>query len=431
MTLMKVYNAKNITIFLLATNSLFNYNSNNQNTYTDKILNPIQNTKNHIEQITNSQTLKYNSDNPLTLNLDEYNTVNARAQDILASMTLEEKINQILVVPIDYALDNKNNSFGGILYLNNHIKKMTSKEIILTNISLQEKEIPPIICIDQEGGRVDRLKNINNINNICAAEATDFIKKYKLNNENTESISFPSQEIIGKTYESLAEENKKEFLENYSKYAYGIAKTLNYLGFTINFAPVLDLGKKDFRIEIEDRSYSHDKNTTMILAKAYINGFNEYKTDNLLGPVLVVKHFPGLGYAKENTHHQSAKISISKEEFYNDLIVYDSLHNDINAIMLSHATYTNIDSKNPFSSSENANKIIKKTNLNSMIFSDDMSMVASKKNYLGAAKNCDFLIITDPKDILFAKKELENLPIDLLDNHVSNIIIYKLQNKLF
>ena len=101
----------------------------------------------------------------------------------------------------------------------------------------------PLIMIDQEGGRVARLKKPN-------------WKEY------------PAAEFFGnKAKKNLSLAKKMVFIN-----AEKIGKELKKLGLNVNCAPVLDI-KYDYTNNIiGDRSFSSDPNTVSILGQAYCNG---------------------------------------------------------------------------------------------------------------------------------------------------------------
>jgi beta-N-acetylhexosaminidase len=124
--------------------------------------------------------------------------------------------------------------------------------------------IPLLICIDQEGGRVNRLKD-----------------KY----------GFPRSI----TAAAMA---KAPTLDSVRFYAEATASTLAGLGININFAPVVDLSINPDNPIIAKfgRAFSADEDSVALFAKEFVRQHRKY------GVLTSLKHFPGHGSSKDDTH---------------------------------------------------------------------------------------------------------------------------------
>lgn len=210
----------------------------------------------------------------------------------------------------------------------------------------QAAPIPLFIGIDQEGGRVNRLKS-----------------KYGFPN----SITAAAMARAGS-------------LDSVRLYASAMAATLSGLGININFAPVVDLATNPTNpiIAKYGRAFSAREDTVTIYAKEFIKEHHKY------GVLTSLKHFPGHGSSKDDTHLGIADVtntwSAKELEPYRALI--DSGYTD--AVMTSHIVNKNLDKKgNPGTlSADILNGILRKQlGFNGVVFSDDMQMHAISKHY--------------------------------------------------
>ena len=206
--------------------------------------------------------------------------------------------------------------------------------------------IPLIVAIDQEGGRVNRLK-----------------EKYGF----TRSITAQAM-------------GKSPTLDSVRFYADATASTLAGLGINLNFAPVVDLGSNPDNPIIAKigRSFSAKEDSVTLMAKEFIKQHRKYNV------LTSLKHFPGHGSSKADTHLGMADVTNTWEERelkpYKDLI--DSGY--VDAIMSAHIVNKKLDSTGNPGTLSNAilTKILRqRLHFNGVIFSDDMQMHAITKHY--------------------------------------------------
>ncbi len=205
--------------------------------------------------------------------------------------------------------------------------------------------IPLFICIDQEGGKVNRLK-----------------EKYGF----TRSVSAAN---LGK--------HKLDSVQFYSE---AMAATLAGLGINVNFAPTVDLAVNPTNPVIvkAERSFSKNPDTVALMAKEFIMQHRKF------GVVTTLKHFPGHGSSKDDTHFGVADVTNTWSE--EELKPYKTLIEAgyVDAVMTSHIVNKNLDSKcYPGTlSKEILDGILRKRlGFNGVVFSDDMQMHAITKNY--------------------------------------------------
>ena len=250
----------------------------------------------------------------------------------------------------------------GVILFSRNIKsinqtyKLTSK---IKNI-FKDKNYP--ILIDEEGGRVSRL------------------------NKFIDNSSF-SSEFFNKLYSK----DKKRFYTYYSTYTKQISYLLNLLGININTVPVLDVRRKFTNKIIGNRSFSKNPHIVSKLGKICIKKFHE----NNIGTV--IKHIPGHGLSKYDTHK---KLSIVNQniKLLNKIDFFPFKNQKSYLAMTAHIIYKSIDSKNAATHSQKVIGLIrKKIGYKNLIMSDDISMkslkYSTKKNTTQAFKaGCNLVL---------------------------------------
>jgi beta-N-acetylhexosaminidase len=152
------------------------------------------------------------------------------------------------------------------------------------------------------------------------------------------------------------------------------------LGVNLNLAPVLDLrpemkrNRLDFNTLIRYRAISDDPAIVADIARAYVNGLEA------LGVGATVKHFPGLGRVRTDTHHFSAELDTPLEELEaSDWIPFRKVLAGSKAqLMIGHVTLTSVDPDRAASHSKRVvdGIIRKKWNFQGVVMTDDLVMGA-------------------------------------------------------
>ena len=237
---------------------------------------------------------------------------------------------------------NKYKPWGIILFSRNlksvdQIRSLTKKIKKIFN----DNKYP--IMIDQEGGRVNRLNKFLSLD------------------------SFTS-EYFGKIYVK----NKKEFNLTYNLFIDKISYFLLDLGININTVPVLDLRYKGSSNIIGNRSYSNNPNIVSEIGDICIKSFNK----NSIGTV--IKHIPGHGLAKVDSHNFTPTINKSMKFLINkDFKAFKSKNNLF--AMTAHVIFSKIDPVNTVTHSKKIIKIIReKIRFKNILISDDLSMKSLK-----------------------------------------------------
>ena len=231
----------------------------------------------------------------------------------------------------------------GIILFSRNIKSLKQTQLLTKNIKLLFKNEKYPIFIDEEGGRVSRLFK--------------FIDNSKF-----------SAEYFGNLYVR----DKKKFNIFFKIYIDQISHLLNLLGININTVPVLDVRKKNSHNIIGDRAYSFDKKIVSKIGDLCISNFHK---NNIF---TVIKHIPGHGLAKSDSHKKLPYIY--KKHSYlakNDFFTFKNKRKSF--AMTGHLVFFDIDPHNPVTHSKKIiNLIRKKIGFNNLIISDDISMKALK-----------------------------------------------------
>jgi beta-N-acetylhexosaminidase len=195
---------------------------------------------------------------------------------------------------------------------------------------------PIFTCVDMEGGRVDRLKNI-----IAPA---------------------PSAATV------FASGDRKLF----RKHGKLIGDSCRTVGFNTDFAPVMDLAYEVSRTVMGSRAVSADPKQAALYAREFLAGL---KSAGVIGSG---KHFPGLGEANLDTHLELPKVDKSWKKLWDeDMAPYRSLRREMPMVLIGHASYPAVTQKGtPASLSKKwiTDVLRKKIGYRGLVVSDDLEM---------------------------------------------------------
>jgi beta-N-acetylhexosaminidase len=268
--------------------------------------------------------------------------------------SLDIKIGQMILIGLPQAkVDQKvleevrTGKVGSIILFEKNIPTKNSYSELkkITWTYQQAAPIPLFIAIDQEGGKVNRLK---------------------------EKYGFPRSVSAAKlgTYT----------LDSVRFYGETTAATLAGLGINVNFAPVVDLASNPTNpiIAKVERAYSANPDSVVLFAREFI------KQHRKLGIVTVLKHFPGHGSSKDDTHLGLADVTNTWDEA--ELTPYRALieSSDVDGVMTAHIVNKKLDENalpGTLSSKINKGLLRDKLRYNGVVFSDDMQMHAIAKHY--------------------------------------------------
>jgi beta-N-acetylhexosaminidase len=152
-----------------------------------------------------------------------------------------------------------------------------------------------------------------------------------------------------------------------------IAHDLLEVGITIDCAPVLDVAGEGMHAAIGSRSFSPRPERVAAMGRVVANGL-------LAGGVApVIKHMPGHGRARVDSHHELPVVDAARSELRNDFAPFIALR-DLPMAMSAHLLYAAIDPRRPATASPIVVKEIMRGEIgfDGLIMSDDLSMKALK-----------------------------------------------------
>jgi len=292
----------------------------------------------------------------------------------------EDKINEKSQIYKDI----KKHNLGGVIlfdkyYTDRSVTKniRSSKQLKELTSSLQaiNKE-KLIISVDQEGGKVARLKEAYGFGVTPSAKDVGIKDDVKF----AKSI-----------YSSLA----KELQEN---------------GINCNFAPVVDLAVNEKNVVIYGLNRSYGKSAEKVSKYAEIF-IEELKNKNIIS---VLKHFPGHGSSLGDSH--KGFVDVTNTWRKKELEPYERLisKNRIDMIMTAHVFNKNLDDKYPATLSYNVNtKLLRKQlGFGGLIISDDLQMKAISEHY--SLKEIVTLAINSGVNLLLFGNQLGSQNVDEL-----------------
>ena len=249
-----------------------------------------------------------------------------------------------------YKLSNKERIFlskvkpWGIILFNRNIKNILQLKFLINDIKKIFKDNKYPILIDEEGGKVSRLNKIID-------------------------LSIFSQSYFSKLYSK----DKKTFFNQYKIYIDTVCNILKDVGININTVPVLDVRRKITHNVIGNRSFSSDPNLVSKLGNLCVNFYNKNKI------ATIMKHIPGHGLAKSDSHYSTPKVKTNTTNLRKKDFKPFTLNNSLFA-MTAHVIYESYDQYNTATHSK---IIIQKVIRNYMRFkgiliSDDISMKSLK-----------------------------------------------------
>jgi len=326
-------------------------------------------------------------------------------------MTIEQKVGQLFIFGFDGTTINtqtkqffQDTHLGGVLLLGKNIT--TEKQLKqLTNQIQNTNPIPLLISIDQEGGSVAR------------------IKWSKTLTKSQTSISTPQE-------------------------AYNIAllrgEILKNLGINMNLAPVVEYITNTNSF-LSDRVYKGSREEVLQKSISSIEGYTQAEI------IPVPKHYPGHANSSPDSHYNLPVVNIKGNQWNEYIEPFSKLleQTKVNALMVGHIQYPNIDSKPSTISNEILNeRLIDNLNYEGIVISDDMEMDAldNIEKHTVIAKQAllagnDILIYskfsnkypTIQKDVykyIVEEVKNENIDLEILNRKVVKILKVKIEYNL-
>lgn len=269
-----------------------------------------------------------------------------------AALSTRDKLAQLLMVGVrnaDEARTVVNDSHvGGII-----IGGWTDLSIFkggLAEVARSAGPLPLAVGVDEEGGRVSRLKSL-----IGTAPSPRQLAQTQT----------PQQ-----VHDLEVERGKK----------------MRDLGITVDFAPVVDVTDAPDGV-IGDRSFGADPNTVTAYAGAYAQGLRD------AGLLPVLKHFPGHGHGSGDSHKGGVVTPPLSDLQTSDLVPYRTLVTQLPvAVMIGHLQVPGLTGDDPASLSRAAVQLLRDGTgygappFNGPVFSDDLSSMAAISDRYGVAE---------------------------------------------
>lgn len=220
-----------------------------------------------------------------------------------------------------------------------------------------------LISIDQEGGRVSRLKP-------------------------PEWDAYPAPGVFAHLYETAPASAIQAIRANAQLLALDLAE----VGITVDYHPVLDIPAEGAHDVIGDRALGRDPMQVAALGRATLDGL---KRGGVIG---CIKHMPGHGRATVDSHKDLPVVEASEEELATDIAPFAKL-SDAPIAMTAHIRFTAWDAANPATQSEFViSEIIRKRiGFDGLLLSDDIDMQAlegtiPERSARAVAAGCDLVL---------------------------------------
>lgn len=329
-------------------------------------------------------------------------TANSTIENLLSSMSVEEKVGQMFYVrcPDEKAVETVSEyHLGGYILFGRDFDGKQKDEVIADIRSYQDNsEIPLLIGVDEEGGTVVRVSSNPNLR--------------------SEPFLSPSDTFYNGGWDAIEKDAEEK------------ADLLLSLGINVNMAPDCDI-TSDPEAFMYYRSFSEFTDNECTFVEKYVTVTKQKQ----LGTVL--KHFPGYGN-NEDTHtgiaYDTREYSEFEEKDFKPFIT--GIENGADCVLVAHNIVTCMDKDYPASLSKNVHNILRnELNFDGVIMTDDLSMDAIR-NYTGDdtaavfAAKCgnDILCCTDVKTQYPAVLNAVNngeIPMEKIDESVRRILIWK------
>ena len=239
----------------------------------------------------------------------------------------------------------------------------------ISGICLKKMKIKALI-VSIKGTRLTKLEKI-----LLTKEKPWGIILFKRNIKSLDQLKKLTNNI--KFYKS----NKRFSFCIYKHYIESLSKILKNIGININSIPVLDVLRSNSSKIIGDRSFSKDKHIVRELGIKTVKYLQKNKISS------IIKHIPGHGATKTDSHKKMPVVSLSTKKL-NEIDFFPFKSSKAKLAMTAHILYSKIDKKNvaTFSKKIISDVIRKKLKFKGILISDDISMKALKYDLLTNAK---------------------------------------------
>jgi beta-glucosidase-like glycosyl hydrolase len=275
----------------------------------------------------------------------------AKLDAAVADLPLPQKLAQLLMVGVkdidDARAVVKNSEVGGIMITSWANLSMLDDGSLHDLQAAPGGPLPLAVSVDEEGGRVQRLK----------AQLGDQ----------------PSPRVLAKTHTAT----------EVQEIAFQRGNQMRGWGITIDFAPVVDVTEEADGAVIGDRSFGSDPATVIEYAGAYARGLRA------AGLLPVLKHFPGHGHGSGDSHLGDVTTPALADLQTNDLVPYQTLTTEAPvAVMVGHLEVPGLTTDQPTSLTPKAYELLRSGGyggppFDGLIFTDDLSSMKAITDHFG------------------------------------------------
>ena len=244
--------------------------------------------------------------------LSEEERITKKVNETFEKMTIDEKIGQMLMISyryqnFDQTIQNNLEAVkpGGFILFKENVTTFEKTKAFVDQVK-KTADIPMLIGIDQEGGKVQRIKNLEDAN------VLEIPPMYEVGKTNDEELSYQ----VGKV----------------------VAEELTPFGINLDFAPSVDIFSNPENTVIGNRAFGSDAATVVKMALPFARGLKENHV------IPVVKHFPGHGDTMTDSHYDLPVVTKTKEELWQqEILPFQAVIDDgIEMVMVAHIALPNV-----------------------------------------------------------------------------------------
>lgn len=258
---------------------------------------------------------------------------------------------------------------GGFIFFRRNLGNVTEIAELTSRLrSVAPPNEPMWFAIDQEGGRVARLQ--------------------------PPVLKLPAARVFGELDDVALTLEAAALL----------GQQLRWLGFNLDFAPVLDVDTNPANPVIGDRSYGSEVSRVVRHARAFAAGLAQS------GVTACGKHFPGHGDTLQDSHHALPRLPHDEQRLRQiELAPFAALAAELPCIMTAHVVFEAWDSSVPATLSQRVvtNLLRDELRFRGLVWSDDLEMKAVAGHYgmdeaacRAVAAGCDALLVCSKLELV-------------------------------
>jgi beta-glucosidase-like glycosyl hydrolase len=273
----------------------------------------------------------------------------------------------------------------GVILFGRNCDNADQIKALTDSIKRHLRHSTPLILIDQEGGRVARLRG------------EQFFSKEQFAKDLVHSTIAERTLPAPADFTALLEDHEFGYvIDRVRNYYYQMSTVMASLGINVNCAPVCDIQREGTHEVIGDRSFGGDIDVIAPLARAADEGMRQ------AGVQSIIKHMPGHGRATKDSHEELPHVDASLDDLdKNDFEVFRRLR-DMNIAMTAHIRF-DVFGDMPATMSKDAVKYIReRIGFDGLIITDCITMGALREYSTEERANnawnagCDIVLHSKP-----------------------------------